>query len=184
MAHKALAHPGRLHRGAAAAAQRQRAGLADVARAFARRLVWRQWSIARRHRATLMRHEVAAVRLQRDGRTTGWLALSLAPAPRARCVRHAPGTAGLVAARRLALAVHARCARTGAAAVALPSIAAAAQQYLRAAARAHQQTGGMVDQLPAPRDGSRGRQRAASHWAGRSRPAMQHLRDIRFTGAV
>ena len=148
MAQEALANPGRQHTSAPAAARRRRrsACLADVARAFARRLVWRQWSIARRHRATLMRHEVAAARLQRGGLVTGLLATALAPTARASSVGHAAGAAVLVTARCLALRGHSRCARTGATAVALPTIAAAAQQHLRAATRTHEQAGGMLGQ--------------------------------------
>jgi len=165
MAQEALAHPGRLRRGAAAAAHQWHADLADVACAIARQLIWRQWSIAGPHRATLMRHEVAVARLQRGGLATDLLAPALAPAARTRSVRHAPSAACLVAACRFSLRVPTRRTRTRAAAIALATIAAAAQQDLRAATRAHQQTGRMVDQLPAPREGSRGRRRSlAPRW--------------------
>ena len=92
-----------------------------------------------------MRHEVAAARLQRGGLATGLLTTALAPAARAGSVGHAADAAALVAARCFSLRVHSRRARTAAAAVTLTTIAAAAQQHLRAATRAHQQTGGMVD---------------------------------------
>jgi len=89
-----------------------------------------------------MRHEV--------GGAAGLLTLTapLAPAARARGVRHAPGTACLVATRGLLLRGQASRTRAGASAIELAAIAAAAQQHLCAAARAHEQAGGMVDQLP------------------------------------
>ena len=97
-----------------------------------------------------MRHEVGGDSVHDSGNACGQLALTapLAPAQRTRGVRDAPGTAGLVAAGRLALRGLASGARTGASAIALAAIAAAAQQHLCAAQRAHEQAGGMVDQLP------------------------------------
>ena len=63
-------------------------------------------------------------------------------------MRDATGTAALVATCGVAQGGVAGCARTGATAVALAAIAAAAQQHLRSAARTQEQAGGMVDQLP------------------------------------
>jgi len=90
----------------------------------------------------------------------GDLALPLAPAPGAISVRHATRTAALVTLRGGALGFAAGRARADAAAVPLAAIAAAAQQHLRTAARAHEQTGGMIDGQ-APRDDSRGAPMAA-----------------------
>ena len=70
----------------------------------------------------------------------------LAPAARALGVRHASSAAALVAPGALAPRVLTCRSRAGAAAVALAAIATAAQQHLRAAARAHELAGGMVSQ--------------------------------------
>jgi len=111
-----------------------------------------QWSIEDRHQGTLMRHDVGGGRVQRSHRAAQLFALavslSLAPAACALGMGHAPGTAALVAPCGLALQVVACRARARWAAITLAAVAAAAQQYLRAAARAHEQAGGMVNQLP------------------------------------
>ena len=96
-----------------------------------------------------MRHEVGGDSVSCGGGATGALALAaaLAPAARACGVRHAPGATALVAVCGSPLRLQTSGARTGAAAIALAAIAAAAKQHLRAATRTHEQAGGMVDQL-------------------------------------
>jgi len=92
-----------------------------------------------------MRHVVGVERARR------WLltrALPHAPASRARGVGHASAAAALVAPRRLTLRTLTCRARASSAAVALTTVAVAAQQHLRAAARTHEQAGGMVGQAP------------------------------------
>ena len=125
-----------------------------------------QWSIRRRRRATLMRHEVDDGTVERGGVIGGAVmpgvllvrtfVAPLSPAARTRRVGQSAGAAALVAASGRTPRLQARRARTRPAAVALAAVAATAQQHLRAATRAHEQAGGMVDQLPAPREDSRG----------------------------
>jgi hypothetical protein len=153
MAHKALAHPRRQCGGTAPTAPAHRPHAGGVAGARLGLLVCGQWSIQRRHRATLMRHEVDDAAAGDGGgglvRCAPALTPVLAPATRARRVRHAPGAAALVAPGRFTLRFLARRARAGPPAIALAAIAAAAQQHLRAATRAHEQAGRMVSrQLP------------------------------------
>ena len=101
--------PWRTQGDSAAAQRRQRAtigaGLASDtdARALVGLLKCGQWSIGGRQRGTLMRHEVGGAGVQR-GRAAGPVALAaaLAPAARARGMRHAAGTAALVAPGGLA----------------------------------------------------------------------------------
>src|SRR5574337_2183780 len=98
-----------------------------------------------------MRHEVDGATGRRGGVATRALAFTapITPAARACGVRHAAGTAALVAACSVAPRVQSRLARTGPAAIALAAVAAAAQQHLRTATRTHEQAGGMVDQRAA-----------------------------------
>ena len=125
-----------------------------------------------------MRHEVDDAAVLRGDIATGLLALAaaLAPAARARSVRHAAGAAALVAACCISLGLKASRARAGAAAIALAAIAAAAQQHLRTATRTHEQAGGMVDQLP----GSSGN--TPEDGAARGRGAA--MRNAQYTGAA
>jgi hypothetical protein len=109
-----------------------------------------------------MRHEVDDAAVEGGGIEHGDVATRvrltctrlapLAPASRARRVSQAAGASALVAACRRTLRRHACRARTRSAAVALAAVAATAQQHLCAATRAREQAGGMVDQLPAPRE--------------------------------
>jgi hypothetical protein len=78
--------------------------------------------------------------------TLGLNTLAAAPPPRSRGVCEASRAAALVALRGLAPCVLARCARAGAATVALTAVAAATKQHLRAAPRAHEQAGAMLGQ--------------------------------------
>jgi len=71
-------------------------------------------------------------------------------------VGQAAAAAALVATSSSAPRLQACRARTRSAAVALAAIAATAQQHLLTATRANEQAGGMVDQLRAPREDSRG----------------------------
>jgi len=95
-----------------------------------------------------MRHDV---RVQRAGYALRAQALTHAPASRALGVRHAPAAAALVALCRLTLRTLTCRARAGSAAVALTTVAVAAQQHLRPAASAHEQAGRMLGQGHAPR---------------------------------
>jgi len=153
MTQEALPRPRRQCRGAAPAArgQRGRGGVGDGVdrRGRGGLFAWSQWSIRGRHRATLVRHEVGRGRAL----TLGLSALAAAPALRSCGVRQTPGTAALVALRTLAPRVMARGLRAGAPAVALAAVAAAAQQHLRAAARAHEQAGGMLGQAVGSSEG-------------------------------
>ena len=140
-----------------------------------------QWSTEGRDRGTLMRHDVGGGSVQRGHRVARPLAFafaaSLAPAACALGMRHAPGAACLVAPCGLALRVLACCARARRAAIALAAIAATAQQHLCTAARAHEQAGGMVDQLPGS-SGSLPRTsplRAAPRCCERARPVRNTL---------
>jgi len=96
-----------------------------------------------------MRHEVDDAAGRRGGVATGALAFTapMAPAARASGVRHAAGTAALVAAGGVTPGVQSSLTRADATAIALAAVAAAAQQHLRTATRAHEQAGGMVDQF-------------------------------------
>ena len=169
MPQEALTNPGRLQCGTAPAPRgaRQRGrrceGAGHRGGEFGGGV---QWSIRRRRRATLMRHEVDDGAVERGGVIGGGvmtgvllartIVAPLSPAARTRRVGQAARAAALVAASGRTPRLQARRARTRPAAVALAAVAATAQQHLRAATRAHEQAGGMVDQQPAPREDSRG----------------------------
>ena len=166
---EALTNPGRLRRSTAPAPRGARQGGRRCEGAGRRGGEFGggvQWSIRRRRRATLMRHEVDDGDVERGGVIGGGVmagvllthtfAAPLSPAARTRRVGQAAGATALVTASGRTPRLQARRARTRSAAVALATVAATAQQHLRAATRAHEQAGGMVDQLPAPREDSRG----------------------------
>jgi len=114
----------------------------------------------------------------------GTFVVPLSPAARTRRVGQAAGATALVTACGRTPGLQARRARTRSAAVALAAVAATAQQHLRAATRAHEQAGGMVDQLPAPREDSRGTPaRCGAVLRRRHLPAYTAIAS-RFHGAV
>ena len=95
-----------------------------------------QWSTRALELGTLMRHFIE------DSVLIPSMALMVAtPAQRACCVRHAAAVAVLVAACGTALGRIAGLPRTGPTAVALATVAGAAQHDLAAAACAQEQTG-------------------------------------------
>jgi hypothetical protein len=149
---EAPANPGRQRATAAAAASGDRRceGVARRAHLMAGLLGCSQWSIRGRHRATLMRHEVHGAAAHDGGgiERSGTLAVPLAPAPRTRRMRHAAGAAVLVAAAGRAPGLQSRRTRAHPAAIALAAVTAAAQQHLDTTTRAHEQTSGMLEQLP------------------------------------
>jgi len=94
----------------------------------------------------------------------GLLALALAPSLLACGMLEAADEAALIAPAGVALAGAARCTRAGPAAVALPTIAVAAQQHLLATASAQEQasrdvgqarSSGTTPRAPEPRTASR-----------------------------
>lgn len=101
------------------------------------------------------------------------------PAVRTRGMLHAAVPAALIAARRSALSIAPGGARTRAAAVALASIAPAAQQHLRAATRAQEQARRTVGNQGCPRACS---PRRPIRHAGRGGAPMQHWRCIGHLG--
>ena len=114
MAQEPLASPGPKRRGTAPALRdtRRWEGAGDNGDVF---IGQGQWSIHSRSRPTLMRHEVGDAAVQRRGFASP-LAFTvmvsftplLAPAARPCCVRHAAGTAALIATTRGAARVQAR----------------------------------------------------------------------------
>lgn len=97
-----------------------------------------------------MRHEVGYAAVQRGGVATCLLALATAlpPAARARGMRDAARSAALISTCGFATRFKPCRTRARATAIALAAVTTAAQQHLCAATRTHEQTGGMVDQLP------------------------------------
>lgn len=193
MAQEALADPRRQWRGAAPASH----GAGDCGAVL---VVQGQWSIRHRGRATLMRHEIDDAAVERGGvmagadiaggvtagAVIGRIPPPLAPTARARRVSQSADTAVLVATARRTPRLQACRARTRMAAVALAAIAQTAQQHLLATPRAHEQAGGVIDQLPAPREGLP-RHAACGRDAvlGRRTTAAAYTASTsRFTGAV
>jgi hypothetical protein len=95
-----------------------------------------QWSTRALELGTLMRHFIELSLL-----IPGVALVVATPAQRACCVRHAAAVAVLVAACGTALGRIAGLPRTGPTAIALATVAGAAQHDLAAAARAQVQTG-------------------------------------------